>query len=81
MSKKQVVGKSAIVEATVCSFNWIKIYQVKQKLFTKLSLFGVIGTLILLASTDIKAQANLQKAITNHINKVRADASEYKEAR
>jgi len=52
-----------------------------EDLFAKLFLFGLIGTLILFASTDVKAQANLQKAITNHINRVREDAVEYKEAR
>lgn len=49
--------------------------------FAKLFLFGLIGTLIFFASTDIKAQANLQKAITKHINRVREDAVEYEEAR
>lgn len=52
-----------------------------KNLFAKLFLFGLIGTLLLFASTDIKAQANLQKAITRHINRVREDAVEYKEAR
>ena len=52
-----------------------------KNLFAKSFLFGLIGTMILLASTDIKAQANLQKAIANHINKVREDASEVKESR
>ena len=39
------------------------------------------GTLILCASTEIKAQANLPKAIAAHIKKVREDAVEYQEAR
>lgn len=50
-------------------------------LFSKLFLFGLTVTLILFASLTGKAQANLQKAISNHINKVREDAVEYKEAR
>lgn len=42
---------------------------------------GLVGTLIFCASATVKAQANLQKAIKNHIEKVREDASEYEEAR
>ena len=50
-------------------------------LFSKFFLFAFFGTLILFAPIEAKAQANLQKAISNHINKVRGDAIEYKEAR
>ena len=49
--------------------------------FAKLFLFGLTGTLMLFSSTDIKAQANLQKAIARHIEKVRENASENKEVR
>ena len=52
-----------------------------KNLFTKSFVFGLFGTLILFASSSIKAQANLQKAIASYINKVREDAVEYKEAR
>ena len=43
--------------------------------------FGLLGTFILSAATSLKAQAKLQKAIANHINKVREDAVEYKKER
>ncbi len=52
-----------------------------KNLFAKLFLFGLIGTPILFASTNVKAQANLQKAIIRHINKVSGDASEVRESR
>ncbi|MCY7377031.1 MAG: hypothetical protein LH472_13815 [Pyrinomonadaceae bacterium] len=55
--------------------------QLKKRAFTKLSVFCFVGTLGLFASSEVKAQANLQKAIAAHINKVRGDAVEYKEAR
>ena len=44
-------------------------------------LIFVVGLLILFASTETKAQPNLNKAIAAHINKVREDASEYRKAR
>lgn len=49
--------------------------------FARLFFVALLGTLIFYASTTVKAQANLQKAIKNHIEKVREDASEYEEAR
>ncbi len=55
--------------------------KLNKKLLTNALLFAFIGTIIACASTTVKAQANLQKAITAHINKVSEDASEYKEAR
>ncbi len=53
----------------------------KKKLFAGLFFFGLVGTVVLLTTTSVKAQINLQKAIVNHINKVRKDAVEYREAR
>lgn len=44
-------------------------------------LSAFVGTLILCASTEVKAQANLIKAIDARVNKVREDASEYKKMR
>lgn len=52
-----------------------------KNIFAKLLIYAVVGTLVLFASTETKAQANLQKAIAAHIKKVRKDAVEYKEAR
>ncbi len=46
--------------------------------FIFLCLFGLI---ILFAATTISAQANLEKTIDCYIEKIRDDASEYKEAR
>ena len=55
--------------------------KLNENLFSELFFFGLIGSLILLASSDVKAQANLQKAVAKHINKVSKDASEVKESR
>ena len=55
--------------------------KLNKKSLTGALLFAFIGTIILCSSTAIKAQANLQKAVAAHINKVSEDASEYKEAR
>lgn len=52
-----------------------------KSLIAKSSLFIFAGTLFLFAASDIKAQANLQKAIARHIEKVREDATENIEAR
>ncbi len=52
-----------------------------KNIFAKYLRFAFVGTLFIFASTTVKAQANLNKAIAAHINKVRADAVEYKEAR
>ena len=49
-------------------------------IFAKLVLFAFVGTLCL-AAAETRAQTSLNKAIAAHINKVREDASEYKEAR
>ncbi len=51
------------------------------KLPVEIFLFGLIGTAILLTANVVKAQTKLQKAIANHINKVREDAAEYKKDR
>jgi len=52
-----------------------------KNLIAELSLLGLIVTLILFAAADVKAQANLEKAIDRHIEKVREDASENKAVR
>lgn len=52
-----------------------------KNIFAKLLFFAFVGTSILFAPTETAAQANLQKAVANHINKVREDASEVKESR
>lgn len=52
-----------------------------KKLFAEPFLFALIGGLILFAAPAAEAQANLQKAIANHIDKIREDADEYTEAR
>jgi len=52
-----------------------------KNIFAKLLFFAFVGTPILFAPTETAAQANLQKAVANHINKVREDASEVKESR
>lgn len=52
-----------------------------KKLFARLFNITFAGILILCALTEVKAQTSLQKAITAHINKVREDATEYKQAR
>ena len=55
--------------------------ELNKNLFANLLLVAFVGMLVLVASIEVKAQANLQKAITAHIKKVSGDAAEYKEAR
>ena len=56
--------------------------KLNKTLFSALYIFGIIGTLLLFASIEAKAQsANLRKAINTHVSKVREDAVEYKQAR
>jgi hypothetical protein len=50
-------------------------------LFVSSLFFAVFAMLFLCAPKQIAAQANLQKAIKNHIEKVQEDAVEYKKAR
>lgn len=52
-----------------------------KRCFVKFFLGALFGVLVLFASESVYAQSNLQKAIANHINKIREDADEYKEAR
>ena len=52
-----------------------------KNIFAKLALFALVGTLSLAAAIETKAQAKLNKAVAAHINKVREDAVEYKQAR
>ncbi len=52
-----------------------------KSLVAKHTLFAFAAVLILTVSGEVKAQANLNKAIAAHIAKVSGDASEYKEAR
>ncbi len=49
--------------------------------FANSILFCVVGLIILFAPTAIAAQANLEKTIDRYVEKIRDDASEYKEAR
>ncbi len=58
-----------------------KITLLSESLCAVLLLFGLVGIIVLLTTTSVKAQPSLQKAIANHINKVREDAVEYKDAR
>ena len=51
-----------------------------KNLFVKSVVFAFIAAFLLFASTEANAQS-LQKAITAHINKVKEDATEYREAR
>lgn len=53
----------------------------KRKLLAAIFFFGLLGTVIMLTSIPVKAQTKLQRAIVNHINKVREDAVEYRKAR
>lgn len=55
--------------------------KLNKKLFAQSFFLALASAMILLAAPAVKAQANLQKAIANHINKVREDASEYSKAR
>ena len=55
--------------------------KLNENMIAILSLFTLVGALIFFASIDVSAQANLEKAIDRHIEKVREDASENKEAR
>ena len=55
--------------------------KLNENLFSELFFLGLIGSLILLASSDVIEQANLQKAVAKRINKVSKDASEVKESR
>ncbi len=48
--------------------------------FVKLIVFGFVAAVFLFVSTAANAQS-LQKAITAHINKLKEDATEYREAR
>jgi hypothetical protein len=50
-------------------------------LFANSILFCAVGLIILFAPTAIAAQANLEKTIERYVEKIRDDASEYKEAR
>ena len=50
-------------------------------LFANSILFCAVGLIILFAPTAIAAQANLEKTIDRYVEKIRDDASEYKEAR
>ncbi|MGI8787705.1 MAG: hypothetical protein ACR2HG_08105 [Pyrinomonadaceae bacterium] len=59
----------------------MKADKISKKLFANLFLLGLVGTVILIASTSIKAQTVSSKTINRYIEKIREDASEYKEAR
>jgi len=50
-------------------------------LFANSILFCAVGLIILFAPKAIAAQANLEKTIERYVEKIRDDASEYKEAR
>lgn len=52
-----------------------------ENIFAQSFLFCLVTAMILFASTDALAQANLEKAIDRHIEKVREDAEEVKEQR
>jgi hypothetical protein len=52
-----------------------------ENFIARLPLFTLVATLIFFASIDVRAQANLEKAIDLHIEKIQDDASENKEAR
>lgn len=59
-----------------------KVYA-EEKSFVRLTaFFGLVAAAVFFLNiTSVEAQTNLQKAIANHIDKVREDAVEYKKAR
>ena len=55
--------------------------KITKKTLINLTLSAFVGTLILLGTIETNAQASLNRAIRAHINEVKEDASEYREAR